>query len=299
MLFAFGGAVAQLGARLDGIEEVVGSNPIGSTNESAAFCVYCARLVVLLGFLLGPLSLYAQDSPRVIHVFVALADNQHQGIVPVPAKLGDGEAPAGNLYWGAAFGVKTFFRASADWELISSGRGPKAAILERCVFKHRKVAVYLVADAYEGSKIREAVADFLLAAAGLNQESLSVKGLASSSSIMAGGAADLVVYVGHDAFMDFQISPITGKKQQSPRGVIILACASKAYFAPYLKEADAAPLLWTTGLMAPEAYTLKAALDGWIAHEDDNAIRQRAAQAYARYQKCGLRSAQKLFTTGW
>ena len=29
---SFGGAVAQLGARLDGIEEVVGSNPIGSTN---------------------------------------------------------------------------------------------------------------------------------------------------------------------------------------------------------------------------------------------------------------------------
>jgi hypothetical protein len=28
----FGGAVAQLGARLDGIEEVVGSNPIGSTS---------------------------------------------------------------------------------------------------------------------------------------------------------------------------------------------------------------------------------------------------------------------------
>jgi hypothetical protein len=31
-----GGAVAQLGARLDGIEEVVGSNPIGSTNWSFA-----------------------------------------------------------------------------------------------------------------------------------------------------------------------------------------------------------------------------------------------------------------------
>src|SRR5262249_5274280 len=30
--FPSGGAVAQLGARLDGIEEVVGSNPIGSTN---------------------------------------------------------------------------------------------------------------------------------------------------------------------------------------------------------------------------------------------------------------------------
>jgi hypothetical protein len=29
-----GGAVAQLGARLDGIEEVVGSNPIGSTKNT-------------------------------------------------------------------------------------------------------------------------------------------------------------------------------------------------------------------------------------------------------------------------
>ena len=32
-----GGAVAQLGARLDGIEEVVGSNPIGSTKNSSNF----------------------------------------------------------------------------------------------------------------------------------------------------------------------------------------------------------------------------------------------------------------------
>ena len=38
LLFS-GGAVAQLGARLDGIEEVVGSNPIGSTkNLQASFC---------------------------------------------------------------------------------------------------------------------------------------------------------------------------------------------------------------------------------------------------------------------
>jgi hypothetical protein len=40
-----------------------------------------------------------------------------------------------------------------------------------------------------------------------------------------------------------------------------------------------APLLWTTGLMAPEAYTLKAALDGWIAGESavarENARQQR------------------------
>jgi hypothetical protein len=38
----FGGAVAQLGARLDGIEEVVGSNPIGSTNSKISQLVAAA-----------------------------------------------------------------------------------------------------------------------------------------------------------------------------------------------------------------------------------------------------------------
>jgi hypothetical protein len=35
-----GGAVAQLGARLDGIEEVRGSNPLGSTNSPTARIAY-------------------------------------------------------------------------------------------------------------------------------------------------------------------------------------------------------------------------------------------------------------------
>ena len=99
--------------------------------------------------------------------------------------------------------------------------------------------------------------------------------------------------------MDFQISPITGAKGEKPRHTIVLACASKAFFAPYIRQTGAEPLLWTTGLMAPEAYTLKSALDGWIARENDEAIRHRAAWAYNRYQKCGERAASKLFVTGW
>ncbi len=38
-----GGAVAQLGARLDGIEEVVGSNPIGSTIFRMLYHLYILR----------------------------------------------------------------------------------------------------------------------------------------------------------------------------------------------------------------------------------------------------------------
>ena len=255
--------------------------------------------LALLGFFLLAEPRVGQASPRVVHVFVALADNQHQGIIPVPAALGNGSDPARNLYWGAAFGVKTYFKASHEWELIWSGRGSKDAILERCVFKNSKEDVFLIADAYEGSQIKSAVTDFLSSAAGTKSENLSVKMNSAEVPFTIGGGADLVVYVGHDAFMDFQIPPIAGTKAGKPRRTIILACASKAYFGPYIRQTGAEPLLWTTGLMAPEAYTLKAALDGWIAGEDDEAIRRRAAQAYDKYQKCGPGAALRLFTTNW
>jgi hypothetical protein len=257
------------------------------------------KLVTMIFCLTAPWCASAQSASRVAHVFVALADNQHQGIVPVPAKLGDGDAPASNLYWGAAFGVKSYFRVSSDWQLLSSGPGPKPAILERCVFEHRGDAFYLVADAYRGSQIREAVGDFLSAASGRDPQRFVVGNYGHPVELPINGGADLVAYVGHDAFMDFQIEHISGSKGTKQRTAIILACASKQYFASYLKHTGADPLLWTTGLMAPEAYTLKAALDGWIANDDAEQIRQRAAAAYDKYQHCGLRAAQRLFTTGW
>jgi len=51
--------------------------------------------------------------------------------------------------------------------------------------------------------------------------------------------------------------------------------------------------------MAPEAYTLKAALNGWVAHETNEAIRERAAKAYDQYQKCGITGARRLLVSGW
>ena len=71
------------------------------------------------------------------------------------------------------------------------------------------------------------------------------------------------------------------------------------YFTEEIKKAGALPALWTTHLMAPEAYTLEAALEGWIKNEDWNAIEERAAQAYHKYQKCGINGARNLFTTGF
>jgi hypothetical protein len=86
---------------------------------------------------------------------------------------------------------------------------------------------------------------------------------------------------------------------ENKREVIILACASKQYFGEPLMRTGARPLLWTTGLMAPEAYVLKAAVDGWVNREDGASVRSRAAKAYNAYQNCGLTGATRLFATGW
>ena len=39
--------------------------------------------------------------------------------------------------------------------------------------------------------------------------------------------------------------------------------------------------------MAPEAYTLKWAIDGWIRNETDDEIRERAAKAYHNTKSVG------------
>jgi hypothetical protein len=247
---------------------------------------------ILTGYLVGQ-----NSPPRIVHVFVALADNVHQGIVPVPARLGNGDDPARNLYWGAAGGVKTFFVRSGEWALLSCSPKPKPEVLERCLFKHRQTNTYMVADAYRGSEIREAIIEFLDAAAGVSSEIIAVPRSAETLTIR--GGSNLVTYVGHDGLMDFQLPLIPKKKNDIHRDAVILACASKQYFAATLRTGGAYPLLWTTNLMAPEAYTLKSALDGWIAGETADQIRDRAASAYDKYQKCGYNAARRLFATGW
>ena len=231
----------------------------------------------------------------VIHVFVALADNVNQGIVPVSASLGNGDNPGTNLYWGAAFGVRTFFSRNKDWELLAVTKNPTASILERCVFRHRRTSILLVADAYRGKEISQTTWDFLEAAGGKPGEKLKT----GAVEFHTGGSADVVAYIGHNGLMDFKLAAHPERRDDRKRRAIILACASKPYFSPALQQSGATPLLWTTNLMAPEAYVLSAAIDGWMNKESDEQIRLRAADAYNKYQKCGVRAARALFATGW
>ncbi|MFL6254546.1 MAG: hypothetical protein ACJ74T_05965 [Pyrinomonadaceae bacterium] len=234
---------------------------------------------------------------KVAYVIVALCDNVNQGIVPVAPALGNGDDPARNLYWGARFGVKTHFGASREWRAVSAVENPAPKVLERVVYKHRTLDAYLVADAYRGAEIKQATVDFFNVASGNLNPTFEDGG--KTYGLGRGAAAHLVAYVGHDGLMDFQLDAFPKRRDEVRRDAVILACISKKYFAPQLKETGAHPLVWTTNLLAPEAYVLKAALDGWLAGEDGEQVRLRTAKAYAKYQNCGLKAAQGLFATGW
>lgn len=235
------------------------------------------------------------DGVKTIHVLVALCDNKYQGIVPVPSSIGNGQDPKNNLYWGAGHGVKSFFNKSKDWKLISTQTNPVEGILERLLFKHRSKNIYLLADAYDGRYIRQTTIDFLAASSGQNEIVIET----NNKKIYFGGVSDLIAYVGHDGLMDFSIDEKFKGDDKKKRQTIVLACYSKNYFSAHLKQTGAVPLIWTTGLMAPEAYTLHDAIDAWIENKPVIEIRLAAAKAYAKYQKCGLKASQRLLVSGW
>lgn len=245
----------------------------------------------------------AAGNPIVIHVSVALADNRHQWIASVPDAIGNGQDARNNLYWGARYGLKTFFVKDAGWKIIKKiSVGDK--ILERLVFykllnrNGQPVNVYLIADAWDGRFISETIQQFLSYSSGADVININDQ---DSLNLQAGGAAHLNVYIGHDALMDY--FGLKDKTIQNPDKAtdglksdsIVLACKSKPYFEPRLKAIGSHPLLLTTGLMAPEAYTLDAAITQWVMGKDDNQIRLSASAAYAKYQKINLTAAKRLF----
>jgi len=229
---------------------------------------------------------------NTIHIIVALCDNKYQGIVPVPKSIGNGQDPKNNLYWGTAYGIKTYFKRSSEWTLIQQEK-IDSLILERLVFKHQSKNYFIVADAYNGKNIKEATETFLRSSSGIIKDTLKI----NNKTIGILGNSKLVAYIGHDGLMDFNLQEEFINTDNDIRDVIILACYSKDFFKPHLEKSNVNPLVWTTGLMAPEAYTIHDAITGYVKGETNDEIRIRAAKAYHKYQKCGFNAAKRLLVT--
>ncbi len=251
-------------------------------------------LLVLLTFLFGSFTPKPLDDWKTIHVFVALCDNDNQGIVPVPRKIGNGQDPETNLYWGCGFGIRTYFKKSKDWIYIGNQK-KNGHILERIAFRHKTKNWYLVADAYDGKYIKDCTIDYLNGLSGKSRSQISIGG----KTIKIGSNAQMLAYIGHDGLMDFDLENTFQTTDSKSRDAIVLACYSRNYFQPYLKSAKANPMVLTSHLMCPEAYTLHDALSGYLLGENNEQVRSRAAASYNKFQKCGLKAARNLLVTGF
>lgn len=230
-------------------------------------------LVLFLIFLLLPLTLAASDEKKIA-VFVALADNASQGIVPVPKAIGNGDDPEKNLYWGAGEGLRGVFDKSKNWKLQETKDLPEKNILRLRIYRHAKKKAILTAKAYKGSAIKECIEAFEVA--------------------LQSGEFDLVVYIGHNGLMDFTLPiPQKGKRNVD---CIVLCCKSEVYFKKRIEAIGCQPVLLTTQLMYPGSFLLEASAEVWLDKKNRTEIRESAGAAYATNQKISKKSAVGIFS---
>ena len=229
------------------------------------------RIIATLLFLVC----LAQAETKRIRVFVALCDNKTQGIVPVGEKIGNGDDPEGNLYWGCTDGMAVHFKKSGHWKVVKSESDVSKVILRRMTLKHASADIELVADAYRGAEMKLCLIDFEKAA--------------------ASGEYDLVAYIGHNALMDFALDP-PAKVEGNRTEVVVLCCLSESYFKKRLEALDCTPLLMTSQLMYPGSFILASTIESWRKGEGRGEIRSAAGRAYAKNQKISVKAATGVFS---
>lgn len=233
------------------------------------------------------------EGAKRIHVFVALCDNESQGIVPVGEKIGNGDDPESNLYWGCSDGLKSYFSNSSRWKLLSKQKGLSDQILRRYLFEHKATGGILVADAYRGSDIKACLRDFLAAAEGSLEAPVEVAG---HGELAFGGRAELVAYIGHNGLMEHSIEAKRDDAKKAERDAVVLACVSNSYFGERLSKAGARPVLMTDQLMYPGSFALHEGLEVWFRGGTRKEIREAAAKAMAKNQKISVRAARGIFS---
>lgn len=229
-------------------------------------------LMVFCAFSFGS----ALAETKRVHVFVALADNEHQGIAKVPVKIGNGDDADANLYWGTTDGFKSVFGRSKAWKLEKTEDNPLPEILERRSYRHASKDCVLVAEAWRGKNIHECLEAFF--------------------AHLRSRKSNLTAFIGHNGLMDgpVAVEPLGGETRSTD--AIILCCLSASWFKPHLEALKARPVLTTEQFMYPGSFLLRDALDVWLRGGPRSEIRMAAARAYAANQKISVKAAAGVFT---
>ena len=246
--------------------------------------------------------------PLVVTVHVALCDNR--ALQCGSTRLGDGDQPRTNLYWGGAAGLKAWFDGRRGWKRVFRDPGDGQVVLERVAYrKHvryppprwrhfgvtRGFDVVLVGLGYRGRRIGVAARRFVR---DVSQDRGSRLRLVDGTVIRFGGASHVVGYAGHNHLMDERRFPWPAFQRKRPVGWFVLACMSAQYFAPRLTRAHTRTLLVTRVFMYPGAFTIEGIVRGILAARTQRGVFRQGARYYARYQKRSPRLIRRVFTHG-
>ena len=251
----------------------------------------------------------AAGKPLVVEVHVPLCDNS---IIPCGnPKLGDGENPETNLYWATTPGFGRWFaRGGGGWKRVkleSAETGDKDVLAvhvyrrtQRAPAKWRKAGapatfeLDIVVRAWRGTAIDRALAAYAQDTSG--GAARDVK-LGDGSTLAAGGAAQLVAWVGHNRLMDLESFDWPKTSSKSPKqGTIAIACHTAAYMEEAVSAESRVPLLMTRDFLFANAAPLEAAVLAFAKGGTYQQIRGDAATAYAGVQNRPVAKIAGAFT---
>lgn len=235
--------------------------------------------------------------PLVITVHVALCSNR--SIWCGSKKLGNGDKPRTNLYWGGASGLTAWFRyRRKGYKQVFRDGGDGKVVVDRVVYRRRvgwiskrwkrfgvtkPFDVYLVGLAYRGRHIGKAVDALIRQTATGAGSTLKLK---TGKTIAIGGRGHLVGYAGHNYLMDtggrWKWPKITRKR---PVGYFMLACMSAQYLAPRLTHKLTHAVLLTRVFMYPGAFTIDGLIRALSFAQRQRAVFRKGCAYYARYSK--------------
>ncbi len=246
--------------------------------------------------------------PLVVEVHVPLCESTI--IACGNKKLGDGNNPDTNLYWSTTPGFGEWFaRRGSGWKRMlkqtaaSSGDVDILAVLvyRRSVtapaaWKKRgapaKLEIDIVVHGWRGTAIDRALAAYAADVSGSIARTLT---LDDGSTLDAGGAAQIVAWVGHNRLMDVDTFqwPTPGTMT---KGAIAIACHTAAYMEESVPSATRVPLLMTRDFLFANAAPLEATVLAFASGGSYATIRLDAATAYAGVQKREVRKVFGAFT---
>lgn len=246
--------------------------------------------------------------PLVVEVHVPLCEGTI--IACGNKKLGDGDNPATNLYWSTTPGFGEWFkRRGSGWKRVleqKAGQTGDGDVLAVLVYRRtvttpatwRKLGapanleVDIVIHGWRGTAIDRALAAYADDVSGAKPRVVT---LADGSTLDAGGAAQIVAWVGHNRLMDLESFqwPTPGTMT---KGAIAIACHTADYMEQEVPSATRVPLLMTRDFLFANAAPLEATVLAFANGGSYSAIRLAAATAYAGVQKREVRQVYGAFT---